>query len=344
MTPVLVTGGGGYVACHLVRQLLERNIPVHTTVRDLTNRAKMQPLAAMKLEFPGLLRLFDADLMVPGSFAKAMAGCEVVHHVASPFLMPERITDGQRQVVDPAVAGTSNILDTVEETPSVTRVVLTSTVGAIFGDYVDVLAMKDQVLSEAYFNTTSTVENNPYHYAKVKAERLAWRYAEAQDRWRLVTINPGLILGPSLTPASDSGSLFLLNELLRGDFFYGAPAFSFTTVDVRDVALAHIRAAELSHAHGRYILAQRTMTSMLEIARLVRPVHHRKRALPRWRIPDVAVRIIGPRFGLTPDYIAKHLGIEFTVDNRRSVDELQIQYRTTAETLIDHYRSWAAQQ
>src|SRR5262249_2550851 len=152
-----------------------------------------------------------------------MAGCAVVHHVASPFLLPEKIKDGRRQMLDPALRGTRNVLQTINRTPSVTRVVMTSTVGAIFGDYIDVLQMKDQTLSEIYFNTTSTLENYPYHFAKVEAEREAWRICREQDRWSLVTINPGLILGPSLTPASDSGSLFLLDGMLKGHFFYGLP-------------------------------------------------------------------------------------------------------------------------
>src|SRR6202035_2143110 len=107
---------------------------------------------------------------------------------------------------------------------SVERLVLTSTVSAIFGDYADVLSMKNETLTEDYFNTTSTPENNPYHYAKTVAEQAAWELAGAQDRWSMVTVNPGLILGPSLTPVSDSGSLFLMNELMSGYFFYGAPA------------------------------------------------------------------------------------------------------------------------
>lgn len=343
MDPVLVTGGSGYVASHLIRQLLERGTAVHATVRRASDTAKLAPLHAIQREFPGLLTLFEADLLKPGSFADAMAGCTVVYHVASPFLMPEKITDGHRQMVEPAVDGTLNVLNTVDATPSVSRVVLTSTVGAIFGDYIDVLDMKDQVLSESYFNTTSTVENNPYHYAKVSAEKAAWQACQAQDRWSLVTINPGLILGPSLTPASESGSLFLLDELMRGYFFYGAPNLHFTTVDVRDVALAHIRAAENPDAHGRYILAETDMTSMLDIARTIRSEHTRRYLLPRWQIPDAAIRLLGPRFGLTPDFIRKHLGIRFTVDNRRSRDELGIRYRPIRDTLVEHYRSWATQ-
>ncbi|MFG2127006.1 NAD-dependent epimerase/dehydratase family protein [Streptomyces sp. NPDC048751] len=337
---VLVTGGSGFVAAHLVRELLERGYRVRTTVRSTANAAKTDPLRAMGATHPGRLEIFEADLLREGSFDEAMKGCSVVFHVASPFLMPEKIKDGRRDVVEPALLGTRNVLASVERTETVVRLVFTSTVGAIFGDYADVLDMDDRVLSEKYVNTTSTVENNPYHYAKTVAERAAWEAEAAQDRWSMVSVNPGLVLGPSLTPASDSGSLFLLDELLKGYFFYGAPDFSFTTVDVRDVALAHIAAAERPEAHGRYIVAAQEMTSFHQMSRILRKHHPRNLRLPRTALPHWPVRLLGPAFGLTQDYIRKHLGIRFRVDNSRSITELGLTYRPIEETLVDHYRAW----
>ncbi|WP_373559664.1 NAD-dependent epimerase/dehydratase family protein [Streptomyces sp. TLI_55] len=341
--PVLVTGGSGFVGSHLVLRLLERGYRVHATVRSTADSPKTRPLWAMRDRFPGRLDLFAADLLVEGSFDEATRGCATVFHVASPFLMPEKIKDGRRDVVEPALLGTRNVLGAIERTPAVRRLVFTSTVGAIFGDYIDVLEkMTDQVLTEEYVNTTSTVANNPYHYAKTVAEQSAWEAAKAQDRWRMVALNPGLILGPSLTPASESGSLFLLEELFKGYFFYGAPDFSFTTVDVRDVADAHIAAAENEDAHGRYILAAETMSSFYDMARVLRTARPRDLRLPRTRLPHWPIRLLGPAFGLTQDYIRKHLGIRFRVDNSRSRAELGVTYRPFEETILDHHRAWRA--
>jgi nucleoside-diphosphate-sugar epimerase len=342
-TTSLVTGASGFVACHLIDQLLQAGGTVRATVRSLQAEGKLRPLWQLQARYPDQLQLFEADLLVPGSFDAAMAGCTVVHHVASPFLLPEKIKDGRREMLEPALNGTRNVLSSVNRTPSVQRVVMTSTVGAIFGDYADVLDMKDQVLSASYFNTSSTLENNPYHYAKTMAEKEAWTICQAQQRWTLVTINPGMILGPSLTPHSESGSLFLLDEMCKGYFFYGMPNLSLSTVDVREVAQAHVQAARRASAHGRYILAEKHTLSFVEISSMLRRVHHRPWLLPRHQIPDFVVRLIGPLFGLTQDYMRKHLGIRFAVDNQRSIDELGVVYRPIQETLLDHYKSWAAQ-
>lgn len=127
-SPVLVTGGSGFVAMELISQLLVQGYAVHTTVRSPQNTAKVSCLQDLKAQHPeGKLLLFEADLLQPGSFDAAMQGCEIVFHVASPFKVPEKIKDGNSEMVQPALQGTRNVLKAVENTPSVQRVVFTST-------------------------------------------------------------------------------------------------------------------------------------------------------------------------------------------------------------------------
>ncbi|KAG5771435.1 hypothetical protein H9Q72_002029 [Fusarium xylarioides] len=299
----MVTGGSGFIAIHLVNQLLQAGYNVHTTVRDLTNTRKVQPLRNLQEKYPGKLDLFEADLLKPGSFESAMKDCSVVHHVASPFLMAEKIKDGQKDMVDPALQGTRNVLNSVNGTESVKRVVLTSTIGAIFGDYIDVMSMKDNILSESYFNESSSVTHNPYHYSKVVAEKEAWKIQKAQSRWGMVVICPGLVLGPSLTAGSDSGSLFLVDELFSGQLWFGVPDLSFCTVDVREVATAHIRAAEIESAQGRYIVCDREMARFVDISKQIRPQAKRRWALPRHKLPNFLIRLVGPLFGLSQKWM-----------------------------------------
>lgn len=340
--PVLVTGGSGFVASHVVRELLERGHRVRATVRDLSRSAKLAPLRALQATHPGRLDLFEADLLREGSFDRAMHGCRWVFHVACPFLIPGQIRDSYRDVLEPAMSGTGSVLGSVRRTMSVDRVVLTSTVGTLFGDYTDVLGMPDRTLTEEHWNTSSTLDSDPAHYAKTSAERLAWELAGGQTRWSLVVVNPGLVLGPTLGGTSDSGSLFLMDELMRGAFFYGSPNFSFPVVDVRDLAAAHVLAAATPSAHGRYIIARPEMVSFAEMAAVIRGRHPWRLTVPRHRVPDLAVRVLGQRFGLSRDYIARHLGIRFAVDNRRGLTDLGLTYRPVEETVLDHFETWRA--
>lgn len=204
--------------------------------------------------------------------------------------------------------------------------------------------MKDNTLHERYFNESSSVTHNPYHYSKVLAETEAWKIYKAQSRWDMIVICPGLVLGPSLTTESDSGSLFLLDELFSGQLWFGVPDLSFCTVDVRDVVAAHIKAAENPSANGRYIICDKKMASFINISKHVRGQATCKNrwALPQHQLPTFLVRLVGPLFGLTSKWMRANLGIRFPIDNERGIKDLDISYRPLSNTLDDHYKSWIA--
>lgn len=338
----LVTGASGFIASHVVQQLLEKGDQVHATVRSTKNKKKIKHLLDMQERWPGKLTLFEADLLVAGAFEAPMKGCSVVYHIASPFFIENRIRDGQREVVEPALKGTQHALDAVQKCETVKVVVLTSSVAAMFGDNADVLKMKNKTLSSEYFNTTSTVNYNAYPYSKVVAEKEAWKQYEAQPsprRWKLVTINPGLVLGPSLSPTSESGSLSLLDQLLSGRLVVGVPDMWFAIVDVREVATAHIQASKTPDSHSRYILAHSKTHGFVELARILRSITQSSR-IPKNKVPNGFVRMSGPFLGLSQKWLRLNLSIPFDIDNRPSLDQLKIVYRPLEETLADHYRSW----
>lgn len=114
--PVLVTGGSGYIASWIVRNLLEDGHQVRATVRDPGKPHGLEHLHALAERHPGQLSLHRADLLEPGSFTEAMQGCQLVIHTASPFLLGT-IRDADRQLVRPALEGTRNVLSAVEATP-----------------------------------------------------------------------------------------------------------------------------------------------------------------------------------------------------------------------------------
>ena len=213
-SPVMVTGATGYLGSWVTKGLLDAGVTVHAAVRDPQNASKVAHLNRLAEQAPGTLHLFAGDLLRPGSYDQAMEGCSIVIHTASPFI--RAVADPQRDLVAPALQGTRNVLAGVERTPSVTRVVLTSSIAAMYGDAVDIRRYPGRIVTETCWNTTSSLSHEPYPYSKTLAEKEAWRLAERQDRWSLVTINPSMILGPSLNSAPTSDSFSTIRMLIDG--------------------------------------------------------------------------------------------------------------------------------
>lgn len=333
-TPVLVTGGSGYVASWIVKYLLEDGRTVRTTVRDPMKAKGLEHLHTLVAEYPGQLTLHRAELLEPGSYSEAMVGCELVIHTASPFLIG-KIRDADKQLVRPALDGTRNVLISVNETDSVKRVVLTSSVVAICGDNIDMRG-KDQ-FTEDDWNTTSTADHQPYPYSKTVAERKAWEIAGAQDRWDLVTIHPGLVLGPSLTTASKSGSMTTMRHFTDYTLATGAPALEMGVVDVRDVARAHIAAGFTPEAHGRYITNAETM-SMLDIGKALRAEFGYRPSFPLTEAPKPLIKLAAPIAGMTRKFIQLNVGYPLRFDSSRTVKELGIDFRPGATSVVQHFQ------
>ncbi|MFL6089042.1 MAG: SDR family oxidoreductase [Aeromicrobium sp.] len=332
--PVLVTGASGYVASWIIRYLLEDGYNVRGTVRNPEKASGLEHLHALAEAHPGKLTLFKADLLDEGSYAEAMDGCELVIHTASPFLLG-RVRDPEAQLVRPALEGTRNVLGSVNATPSVKRVVLTSSVVAIHGDNID---MKGRgPFTEADWNTTSSVDHQPYPYSKTVAERAAWDMAEAQDRWDMVTIHPGLVIGPALTKVSKSGSMTTMKAFIDYSLATGAPDLALGFVDVRDVARAHILAGFTPSAHGRYITNADTVT-MLGMGKMLRRRFGHSYPFPVSKIPKPMFRLVGPFAGYSRDFVDKNVGWPLAFDNTRSTKELGLVYRKPEDSLADHFQ------
>ncbi len=332
--PVLVTGASGYVASWIIRYLLEDGRTVRGTVRDPDRAKGLEHLHALAEAHPGRLTLHKADLLDEGSYAEAMEGCELVIHTASPFLIG-RVKDPEAQLVRPALEGTRNVLASVNATPSVKRVVLTSSVVAVHGDNID---MKGRgPFTEADWNTTSSIDHQPYPYSKTVAEQAAWEIVGAQDRWDMVTIHPGLVLGPALTTASKSGSMTTMKAFIDYSLATGAPNLAMGLVDVRDVARAHIAAGFTPDAHGRYITNARTIT-MLGIGRALRRRFGRSYPFPFTTVPLAVFRLIEPVAGFSREFVDKNVGWPLAFDNSRSIAELGLAYRAPEDTIADHFQ------
>lgn len=334
---ILVTGATGYIAGWIIKYLLEAGHTVHGTVRDPSRASSVAHLHALAASLPGQLKLFKADLLSKNSFDEAMQGCDVVMHTASPFIL-EGYTDAHEALVRPAVEGTRNVLEAVDRCPSVRRVVLTSSVSAIYGDNCEIDGKPGGMFTEAHWNETSTVNHNPYQYSKTAAEREAWAMQKAGRGWDLVTINPSMVLGPSMTKNSHSGSIDTLLQLADGRLRSGVPNLVFGMVDVREVAKAHLQAAFEISAEGRYILSAETL-SMMDIARILKSKFGGRYAFPLMTIPKIMTWLVGPLMGpVTRKFVSRNVDHDIKFDNRKSREDLGVSYRPVQQTLCEHFQ------
>ncbi len=335
--PVMITGATGYVAGWVVQRLLAEGCTVHATVRDPTNPEKLKYLDALAQQTPGSLRYFKADLLTPGAYAEAMQGCTIVFHTASPFVIG--VNDPQKDLVEPAQLGTRNVLEEAARTDSVKRVVVTSSCAAIYGDNADLANSANGRFSEADWNTTSSIDHQPYSYSKVLAEREAWKIAEAQSNWDLVTINPSLVVGAGINPFATSESFALIKRFGDGTLKLGVPDYGVGIVDVRDVAEAHIQAAFNPVAQGRYIVSGHD-TNFPRIGRILRERFGTRYPFPPRTIPKWFIWLVGPAFdkALTRKTVSRNIGLPFRSDNSKGIRDLGLTYRPLEDSIVEHFQ------
>jgi nucleoside-diphosphate-sugar epimerase len=334
--PVLVTGGSGYMASWIVKMLLEEGTNVNTTVRNPLDVQKVEHLTTLSKASAGKLKLFKADLLDSGSFDKPMEGCELVMHTASPFFIT-RAKNPEEELIRPAKEGTRNVLEAAKRTPTVKRVVLTSSVAAVYGDNVDIKLAPGGLFTEKEWNVTSSAEHNPYPYSKTMAEREAWAIAKQQDRWDLVTINPGWIIGPSLSKRKDSMSISTMIQLGDGTFKTGVPELWNGIADVRDVASAHIKAGFTPKVSGRHIIVSGE-ASLFDLANILRKHFGDTYPFPRRQAPKFLFWLIAPLLGYTRKYVSRNVGHQIKFDNSYSKADLGMSYIPVEQTVKDHFQ------
>ena len=338
-SPVLVTGATGFVAGWIVKRLLEAGATVHAPVRDPGNPEKLKHLNAVADATPGTIKFFGADLLKDGSYGEAMQGCSVVFHTASPFTTD--IKDPQKELIDPALLGTRNVLEEAKKTESVKRVVVTSSCAAIYTDAADCGTAPGGVLTENVWNTTASLDYQPYSYSKLLAEREAWKIAEGAS-FKLVTVNPSLVMGPAIGGKPTSESFNIMRRVGGGDFKSGVPRFGMGFVDVREVAEGHLAAAYLPDAEGRHILSGHN-SNLCDAILTLRSRFGADYPLPKGTVPKWLVWLIAPTIGLSRRNVSRNVNIEWKADNSKSREKLGVNYRPLKESMEDMFDYMIAQ-
>jgi len=208
---MLVTGGTGFLGTWCIAELLSRGYEVRTTVRDLARvDAVRGSLAAAGVEPGDRLSILAADLTADDGWADAVAGCDYVLHVASPF-PPQQPKDPDELIV-PARDGALRVLR-ASLAAGVKRVVMTSSVAAVRHGRAPSAA---RPYDETDWTDGNDPKRTPYVRSKAIAERAAWEHVkEAGAEDRLATVNPGAIIGPTLSE-DRSYSLQTIERLLGG--------------------------------------------------------------------------------------------------------------------------------
>eukprot|EP00026_Physarum_polycephalum_P010890 Phypoly_transcript_11075.p1 GENE.Phypoly_transcript_11075~~Phypoly_transcript_11075.p1 ORF type:complete len:322 (+),score=51.79 Phypoly_transcript_11075:111-1076(+) len=308
MVAVVVTGASGFVGLHVIQKCVEKGYTTRGTVRSLDKANECKKL------FPNV-NFIEADLLKHGSFDEAFKGADYVIHVASPFKIYD--VDPQKDLLDPAVIGTKNVLEAAKRSGTVKRVVLTSSMITVEEE----VYTEGRVYTEADWNINDSPDKDistlgtdvVYGLSKLRAEKLAWKFVEEQNpHFDLVSFCPSFILGPPLSVINDES---LSVQTIKMFFMGVAAGNSMGVVDVRDVAEAHVRALENKSAHGRYLLSSKEALTDFELAQIL---------ANSGEFPDVAFpepfEEAPPRKQFNTEKVQKDLGLAFTPIEKTLVD------------------------
>jgi len=290
VSTVLVTGGSGFIGSECLLQLLAAGHVVRTTIRDLHREGEVRNLLARAAADPGeRLEFVAADLLADAGWAEAVAACDYVLHVASPF--PIGVPRDENELIVPARDGALRVLRAARDA-GVKRVVLTSSFAAIGYGHAPCATPFD----ESTWTNLAGPGVSAYARSKTIAERAAWDFlAREGGALELAVVNPVGVFGP-VWGRDFSTSIVLVQRLLNGSV-PGCPRLSFGVVDVRDVVDLHLRAMTQAGARGeRFLAVAGPSLSILDMALVLkRGLGAAAKKVPTWQLPDWLVRLAALR-------------------------------------------------
>eukprot|EP01068_Selenidium_serpulae_P014356 Selendium_serpulae@DN6089_c0_g1_i4.p1 len=334
---VLVTGANGYVGSHVIWQLLEQGYTVRGTVRKPEDEKHaflktFHPAAAERLE------LVPGDLMKSEGWTEAMEGIDCVMHVASPFSIDPN-ADEEEAFIKPAVSGTVNVLQAAIDS-GVRRCVLTSSIAAVTEGHSKLDYRNGRSFNEDDWTDCESGTTGGYEKSKALAEQKAWELVK-DTKMELVTINPGLVFGPIFDKsqgAQSASSELIMKYILRK--YPALPPLSIGTVDVRDVATAHIKAMQMPSdvVNGqRFLCVAETCTfkqHCLLLAKHLRPYGFN---VPTHEVPDFAIPLTSLMYtDLKQAKKTNMLRRKSSVSNQKIKNVMNVTFRDVEDTLHEH--------
>jgi nucleoside-diphosphate-sugar epimerase len=328
---VLLTGGSGFIAAHCIDVLLDHGHDVVTTVRSDEKGQKILEnhpgVPKSKLSY-----VIVKDIAQEGAFNEAVKSdppFEAVIHTASPFHF--NITDRKKDLLDPAIIGTTGILKAIKaNAPTVKRVAITSSFASIVNPHKHPRVYSEEIWNPLDMEEALASDPAAYRGSKTFAEKAAWEFVEKEKpNFQISTLNPPLVFGPivnylnSLDAVNTSNQRF--RDMIQGKMKEGlAPTGTFIWTDVRDLAEAHVKAIEVPEAAGKRFFITAGHFSNKDLADTIIEA-----------FPDLAKELPAkPESDLPADV--------FNYNNSRSKDILGLTYRPLKQCTIDTVKSLQA--
>jgi len=322
----LVTGAAGFLGRHLVHALAAEGHRVRAFVR--------KPDAAL-----GAHETATGDVLTPETLAPALAGCDGVFHCAGKV---SRKPEDAELLYRVHVEGTRNVLD-ASIARGIRRTVVASTSGTIA-----VSDDPEHVATENDETPIGLLNRWPYYRSKLFAERAALerngRPLPDGRSFEVVCVNPTLLLGPGDVNGSSTEDV----RLFLDKKIPAIPPGGLSYVDVRDVAVAMLRAMERGVPGRRYLLGASNLTVREFFGRLERisgvrgpllPMPERGREIARTGAQ--ILERIGSRLGVPVPVDAVSIDMAhfyWYLDASLAEAELGFSPRDPIETLADTVR------
>ncbi|KAG8809844.1 methylglyoxal reductase (NADPH-dependent) gre2 [Serendipita sp. 399] len=261
---ILLTGGTGFVGAATLVNLLKKGFAVRAAIRSESKISLFSNNMKTYIDSGKLTFVLVPDMLAPGAFNDAVQGVDGIIHSASPIIPTDTSIDPE-EIIRPAVNITLRALEAAATSPTVKRVVVTSSIAAIYepheGEYVytekDWFDTAPKVVEQLGVSAPGFMK---YMASKVLAERSAWAWvAENKPSFDLVTVLPAWVWGRDIfsNPETTRGSnYYLINPLseaksgkLKEESYLATSEF----VDLSDAAEGHVRALTTPAAGGERI-------------------------------------------------------------------------------------------
>ncbi len=262
---VLVTGANGHLGYNLIERLLQTGHTVRGSIRSVDDTAKVE-----RLKLLGEVEVVEAELNNADQLRAAMEGIDVLFHTAAVY---KYVAPGMAsEIVNASVKGIEKAFHAAAAA-KVKKIVLTSSIVTL-----PLTLPGASPSTEKHWQDDTGV---PYIRAKTQGEKLAWEMAE-KLKLNLVTVLPGAITGPGFV--KNTPTIDIIEAMMLGGFRFGVPNMYFPLVDVRDVASAHILAAE-KDCHGRFLACNDSFPTFKEMVEVLHKIDQ-SISLPLMTLPD----------------------------------------------------------